>query len=445
MVGPTGPFWARGAGRIAPLFEWSKSSVLFWSIPRDNCGFRTLGDALSHRTCAFYCGRGNPNQSPNASVDIDPTVRIEGCEEHFACASVTAMSSPSCEIAPRCGGCPLLKLTPEQTREHKVSELRRAFVSELGGDFEATPIDWFGSPMGTGYRHRLRLKINENGRIHFFNQQKSIDCPILDSGLREKLLQLIEFAREQDGAFEELCHLEVRACDLDGKCGACFYPRDAARTPSPQLLERLNRLSTEWIWTVAHDTAKIPYQRHALRQLYHYVPLTSFLQVNRTMNDTLVANVVAGAKSRHLRSFCDCYAGAGNFTLPLLAAGLSGTAIEYDERAMKACELSAIVQGITTGTFLSGDAHERATQLVAQGERYDVVIVDPPRAGVKDAVTTMAALSNGHLVYCSCNLKSLARDLRALVALGWHLESVTAYDLFAGTRHLETCVWLRKN
>jgi 23S rRNA (uracil1939-C5)-methyltransferase len=388
---------------------------------------------------------GTQTNPENSGANIDQTVRIEGCEEHFACANVAAMSPPLCEVAPQCGGCPLLELTPEQTREHKLGELRRALARELGSDGEATPIEWFAGPIGSGYRHRLRLKIHDDGSIHFFNQNKSIDCPVLEAKLREKLPRLIEFASEQAGAFEELCHLEVRACDLDGKYGACFYPRDATRAPSPRLLERLNRLSPEWIWAVAHDTAKIPYQRHALLDLYHYVPLTSFLQVNRTVNDLLVANVVTAVKTRQLSSFFDCYAGAGNFTLPLLAAGLRGTAVEYDQRAILACELSAIVQGFSTGSFLSGDAHTRAQQLAALGERYDVVIVDPPRAGLKDAVTTVSALSNGHLVYCSCNLSSLSRDLRALAALGWHLESISAYDLFAGTRHLETCVWLRKH
>jgi 23S rRNA (uracil1939-C5)-methyltransferase len=355
------------------------------------------------------------------------------------------MTNVTCSVAQRCGGCPLLDLSEDAARERKTHELRRALVHELGDEFEAIPIEWFSLHTVSGYRHRLRLKIEKDGKIRFFNQEKSLDCAVLEPGLRKQVPELLAFANELDGALEELCHLEVRARDLDGRYGACFYPRNAKQQPSMTLLKALNQLNTHWLWAVAHDEATIPYQRHALLQSYHYVPLTSFLQVNRAVNDTLVSKVVEGAIARNLHSFCDLYAGAGNFTLPLLSHGLHGTAVEYDENAMSACELSAIVQGLSRGQFLTGDTHERAQELAQRGERFELVLIDPPRAGAKDALRTLASLSTSHIVYCSCNPASLARDLSQLMFDGWHVESITAYDMFEGTKHLETCVWLGKS
>jgi 23S rRNA (uracil1939-C5)-methyltransferase len=354
------------------------------------------------------------------------------------------MTNVTCSVAQRCGGCPLLDLSEDAARERKTHELKRALVRELGDDFEAFPIDWISLHTASGYRHRLRLKIDLDGKIRFFNQEKSIDCAVLEPGLRKKVPELLAFANELDGALEELCHLEVRACDLDGRYGACFYPRDAKQQPSMTLLKALNQLKPDWLWAVAHDDATIPYQRHKLLQYYHFVPLTSFLQVNRAVNDALVSKVVEGAIARNLHSFCDLYAGAGNFTLPLLSHGLRGTAVEYDARAMSACELSAFLQGYSHGQFMVGDTLERANELTQRGERFELVLIDPPRAGAKDALLTLASLSTSHIVYCSCNPASLARNLRKLILDNWHVESVAAYDMFEGTKHLETCVWLEK-
>jgi 23S rRNA (uracil1939-C5)-methyltransferase len=354
------------------------------------------------------------------------------------------MRVPVCSVAERCGGCPLLGLSPEETRARKTGELRRALVCELGHKFETFPIDWCERVTSSSYRHRLRLKIHNDGQIGFFNQEKSIDCPVLETGLRDALPELTTFTQGRQSVLSELCHVEIRARDLDGKLGVCFYPRDTARFPSAELVEQLRQLGHDFLWTVAHEQATIPCQRHALLDLYHYVPLTSFLQVNRVVNDALVSNLVAGAHQRQLTSFCDLYAGAGNFTLPLLSLGMTGTAVEYDDRAMSACEHSANDQGFTKGQYVAGDAASCANQLVTEKQRFDLVIVDPPRAGARNAIATMAELTQSHLVYCSCNPASLARDLRALVALNMRIEHVTAYDMFAGTRHLETCVWLKK-
>lgn len=337
----------------------------------------------------------------------------------------------------------MLGLSPEETRAQKLGTLRRALVHELDAGIEEFPIAWRASNHGMGYRHRVRLKIHQDGQLGFFNQEKSINCPVLDRSLLRATSELTAFSCGRESLLAELCHVEVRAPDLDGKAAACFFPRDAAKPPSPELVKTLLELGEKWLVAVASPEAVIPCQRHALTDLYHYVPLTSFLQVNRVVNDALVGDLCLGAVARNLRTFCDLYAGAGNFTLPLLAVGLSGTAVEFDNRAMSACKRSAEAQALEGGLFLSGDATAHTTTLSSNSERFDLVIIDPPRAGIRNAVSTIAQLCRSHLVYCSCNPVSLAKDLRALLALGMTIEQVTAYDMFAGTHHLETCVWLK--
>jgi 23S rRNA (uracil1939-C5)-methyltransferase len=78
------------------------------------------------------------------------------------------------------------------------------------------------------------------------------------------------------------------------------------------------------------------------------------------------------------------------------------------------------------------------------GERPDLVVVDPPRTGLgADLTAAILGISPPALVYVSCDPATLARDLRALLAGGYSIDSITLADLFPQTFHLETVVRMR--
>jgi 23S rRNA (uracil1939-C5)-methyltransferase len=194
---------------------------------------------------------------------------------------------------------------------------------------------------------------------------------------------------------------------------------------------------------IATELAPIPCQRFALPDAWHYVPISSFVQVNETINLALVQDLVIRARQLDLRTFCDLYAGSGNFSLPLVAAGLSGDSVELDSRAVDAARRAAEVQAFSGLDFAIGDAGAFAEQALVRRRSFDLVVVDPPRAGIRQHLPSIAALCDRYLVYCSCNPGSLARDLARLVSSGFELESVALYDMFEHTHHVETMVWLR--
>jgi 23S rRNA (uracil1939-C5)-methyltransferase len=80
---------------------------------------------------------------------------------------------------------------------------------------------------------------------------------------------------------------------------------------------------------------------------------------------------------------------------------------------------------------------------VRSGRRVELVLVDPPRAGLQAGLEALAACASGWLLMCSCNPVTLARDLGRLVALGFELDTIEAFDMFPQTHHLETLAWLR--
>jgi tRNA/tmRNA/rRNA uracil-C5-methylase (TrmA/RlmC/RlmD family) len=75
--------------------------------------------------------------------------------------------------------------------------------------------------------------------------------------------------------------------------------------------------------------------------------------------------------------------------------------------------------------------------------RFELILLDPPRAGARDALDGLVALSPRSIALCSCDPVTLARDLRALAERGYTLEAVSGFDLFPQTHHVEALAWMR--
>jgi 23S rRNA (uracil1939-C5)-methyltransferase len=145
------------------------------------------------------------------------------------------------------------------------------------------------------------------------------------------------------------------------------------------------------------------------------------------------------------------FAGVGLFARRLTAGFERVVAVESAPAATDA--LAANLEG-TSGTAACAATLDFLRTVVA-GERPDLVIpnqvvpdlvvVDPPRTGLGAEITALLGkLGAPRLVYVSCDPATLARDLKALIASGYAIESVTLADLFPQTFHLETVVHLRR-
>jgi 23S rRNA (uracil1939-C5)-methyltransferase len=94
--------------------------------------------------------------------------------------------------------------------------------------------------------------------------------------------------------------------------------------------------------------------------------------------------------------------------------------------------------GIANATFQAGPAERLLPAVARRGLHPDMVILDPPRAGVApEALTAVAALAPARIVYVSCDPETLARDLRLLAASGYHVGAVQPVDMFPQTSHTE--------
>jgi 23S rRNA (uracil1939-C5)-methyltransferase len=163
----------------------------------------------------------------------------------------------------------------------------------------------------------------------------------------------------------------------------------------------------------------------------------AFFQVNRWLVDALVERVTAGHQGRLA---WDLFAGVGLFARRLTSSFARVVAVESAPSATQA--LAANLKGTTGAAVRSATLDFLRRD--HKGERPDLIVVDPPRTGLGPEITTLlASLAAPALVYVSCDPATLARDLRALIASGYAIQSLTLADLFPQTFHLETVVHLR--
>ena len=164
-----------------------------------------------------------------------------------------------------------------------------------------------------------------------------------------------------------------------------------------------------------------------------------FFQINHALLEPLVAEALRDAGGA---SAVDLYCGVGLFTLPLARRfervhGVEGhpSAAAHARRNLSDAGLAnASVDAAQVGDWLLRRAHTLAPA--------DFVLLDPPRAGAAEAVEGILALRPRRVSYVSCDPATLARDLRALCDGGYALDSVSAFDMFPQTHHVETVVHL---
>jgi 23S rRNA (uracil1939-C5)-methyltransferase len=163
----------------------------------------------------------------------------------------------------------------------------------------------------------------------------------------------------------------------------------------------------------------------------------SFFQVNRFLVDVLAALVVGG---RSGEVALDLFAGVGLFSLALAASFRHIVAVESSQRS--AADLKYISPPNVKAVHSTVDEY-----LATRGAkvRPDLVVVDPPRAGLGERVArALAKMNSRRLIYVSCDPATLARDLLHLRAGGYRLEQVHLVDLFPQSYHVESVLHLSR-
>jgi 23S rRNA (uracil1939-C5)-methyltransferase len=206
-------------------------------------------------------------------------------------------------------------------------------------------------------------------------------------------------------------------------------------TRSSSLAETTMGGETELVW----GDAELP---ERLGELDLRISSEAFFQTNTEMAEVLYGIVADHAALEGWERVYDLYCGIGTIALTLAPRAGELWGIELVEEAVADAIAAAERNDVTNARFFAGDVRLALPELIERAGRPDVVVVDPPRAGLSQKVVRrIVDASPKRIVYVSCNPTTLAPNAAQLVEAGWRLVKVRPVDMFPQTPHIE-CVAL---
>jgi 23S rRNA (uracil1939-C5)-methyltransferase len=374
--------------------------------------------------------------------------RVDRATRKVAYAETTSVDEPSADRRAwdgdvQCGGCLYAHIAYARQLEIKAAVIVDAFA-RIGRIVLASPPSMVPSPE-SGYRMRARLHVR-GLQVGFFREGTHDLC---EPRQTRQLLAATADVVERVGAVIRSCGLDaIREIELAENADA------SARVLAIDSVPPIDRQALEDIAAVEGLTGVVSAGRtigdahvidtidieHASMHLRRHV--LAFFQGNRFLLSGLAAHVVGQIETG--ADVIDLYAGGGLFSVAAAERrGAHVVAVEGDRIA--AADLAAnssTRSGIrpvhqAVEEYLGGASSEsRGADRVQR-----IVIVDPPRTGMSQAALVgVIQLRAPRIVYVSCDVATLARDARALVDAGYHVDGVRGFDLFPNTPHVETVV-----
>jgi tRNA/tmRNA/rRNA uracil-C5-methylase (TrmA/RlmC/RlmD family) len=210
-------------------------------------------------------------------------------------------------------------------------------------------------------------------------------------------------------------------------------------TRSGSLAETTMGGETELVW----GEEKLP---ERLGELDLRISAEAFFQTNTEMAEKLYEIAVEYAGLEGWERVYDLYSGIGTIALTLAQRAGELWGIELIEEAVADAIEGARRNEITKAKFFAGDVRLALPELLERAGRPDLVVIDPPRAGLsKKVVHRIIDASPKRIVYVSCNPTTLAPNAAELVEAGWTLRKVRPVDMFPQTHHIECVALFERN
>lgn len=169
----------------------------------------------------------------------------------------------------------------------------------------------------------------------------------------------------------------------------------------------------------------------------------SFYQVNPVMTTVLYGKALEYMELTGNETVIDAYCGTGTIGMLASEGAKRVIGVELNADAVKDAKFNAKRNNIENIEFYTADASDFMVEMAKAGEKADVVIMDPPRAGSDERfMSSVVTLSPKRVVYVSCNPETLARDLKYFIKNGYNVKKIQPVDMFPHTNHVESVVLL---
>jgi len=373
-----------------------------------------------------------------------------------------------CQHYPECGGCRFQDLAYEAQLDAKAHQVADSLARIGRLEIELEP----AVPASSVFHYRNKLEYSfttlEDGTLGLGFHRAGRWDEVLDvercwlttdlgNGIREAVKAWARAeglpAFDQEGQEGYLRHLVVREGRNTGQALVVLVTAPGDLQGADGLIEALRAFpevrSIHWaVNDTPAEVTNLPsdllWGEEAIEErildLRFRVRPNAFLQTNTEMCEVLYSLAAEYAALTGNETVYDLYSGIGTIGLTLAREALTVWGIEYSEESVACAVENAALNGISNAAFFAGDAGRDLDELRDRAGPPDVIVVDPPRAGlVGKAVRRIAALEAPRLVYVSCNPTTLAGNAKELVQdFGYRLERARPVDMFPHTPHVET-------
>ena len=378
----------------------------------------------------------------------------------------------ACPAFPKCGGCDLWHMSRKEELKMKTCRVRDA-LCRIGG-FEKAPMEPIIAQAERGrYRNKCMFPVGERDgqmisgffRSHSHDIVVTPDCLIQKERANEIRDAVCVLAPKYGiSAYDELSG-KVILRNIYLRCGDAGDMLCLVVTEKPKRTVELAKELTARFPSIKNISLNINKTRGNTLLGEKLIPIVgevnwedsmcaltfcisplAFYQVNREQAERLYAKAIEYAELTADTFAVDLYCGAGTITLNLAKKCARVLGVEVVPEAIEDARENARINSIENAEFICADAGEAASRLAACGERPDVIVVDPPRKGMDEVgLSAMVRMSPEKIVYVSCDVATLARDLKFLCQNGYTLTRVCPVDMFPATRHVECVAQLRRD
>lgn len=406
-------------------------------------------------------------------------VEIRAIKKNFAQGRLIKIIEPvsfrteaPCTYFGQCGGCQLQHINYEKQLEFKTQQVKDT-LSKIGGidiDVENT--------LGMAYPWRYRNKghfhldkINREIKIGFYEPDTHDFVPAKESllfssvinhllGYLEEQLTLAEVSvYERTVGQGYLRNIMVRESRATGEIMLIFVTNEdtwlldevvrSVLAVFPQVKSVYHNINKSTKSVILGSKFKRisgqAFLQDTIGSFIFKISPQSFFQVNNEQALILYEKALEYANLSGKETVIDAYCGIGSIAIYLANQARRVIGIEVVEEAIEDAKENAKLNHVSNTEFIVGRAEKWLPRWVEEGDRADVILVDPPRKGCgQEVLEAIVKAKPERVVYVSCNPATLARDLKYLVANGYEIRKVQPVDLFPQTGHVECVVLMSR-
>jgi len=360
---------------------------------------------------------------------------------------------PRCEYYTICNGCSMMHLKEDKQIEFKFNTLKNNFHKIA----HVMPERWWQPLTDSHWHYRRRARLSakwvtakdkmlvgfreKNGRFVADMDR----CYVLEERLAGLITPLSElFAQTTIKAF-----IPQVECSMGDNVTALIIRHMKPFSSDDLMLIKqfadqhdlqiyLQSKGPETVTPLEKYDQPLRFHLDSYQLTYEFLP-NDFIQVNRRMNEKMIAQALEAMALSSDDVVLDLFCGLGNFTLPMAQSAAQVVGVEGDLQLVERARHNAELNQLENVSFYQADLTKDQDNSEWFNRPFTKVLIDPPRSGAWEILPLIAQTAAKTLVYVSCHPASLARDTDRLVnELGFTLQQAGVMDMFPHTSHVES-------